>query len=262
MLLLKANNSVDRIYSLNMLAKTNLGVLMRANLNVLGESLEDYLETIMLAHKELKRVRVTDVAERLNVKKSSVNSAIKKLVNAGYIDHERYGDIHLTESGFKLAEQIYQRHKSLTEFLTVILGVNEKTASLNACAIEHHLNEETYLRFMYLYEFLLEGEKNNNLLTELHEYINTKRHILMASREITTIKDLRIGETAIIKNYSESTDNEYKAKLLRMGLIKNTKLKVVRVAPLGDPIEISINNYHIMLRKEEAKCVEVEVIDE
>ncbi len=235
---------------------------MRANLNALGESLEDYLETIMLAHKELRRVRVTDVADRLNVKKSSVNSAIKKLVAAGYINHERYGDIELTDSGFKLAEQIYQRHKSLTEFLTNILGVNERTASLNACAIEHHLNEETYLRFMYLSEFLQEGEKNDKLLTRLHEYIETKRHILMASRDMTTIKDLRIGDVAIIKNYAEDTDKEYKAKLLRMGLIKNTKLKVVRVAPLGDPIEVSINNYHIMLRKDEANCVEVEVIDE
>ncbi|MBN2830113.1 MAG: metal-dependent transcriptional regulator [Candidatus Cloacimonetes bacterium] len=235
---------------------------MRTDLYVLGESLEDYLEEIMLATKELNKVRVTDIADRMGVKKSSVNSAMKKLVSEGYVNHEKYGDIGLTKQGEELAEQIYQRHKSLKLFLTEILNVNEKTAALNACTIEHYLNEETYRRFMYLYDFFQEEENSKHLLSQLREYIQEKSDLLKASRSTTTIKHLRIGETATIKGYALDTDPEYKSKLLRMGLIKNTKLKVVRVAPLGDPIEISINNYHIILRKEEAKCVEVELSDE
>jgi ferrous iron transport protein A len=115
---------------------------------------------------------------------------------------------------------------------------------------------------MYLYDFFQEEESSGHLLSKLKEYIQQKSEQLRASRSSTTIKHLRIGETAVIKGYALETDPEYKSKLLRMGLIKNTKLKVVRVAPLGDPIEISINNYHIILRKEEANCVEVELVDE
>jgi DtxR family Mn-dependent transcriptional regulator len=235
---------------------------MRSDLHVLGESLEDYLESIMVAQNEVSKVRVTDIAERMQVKKSSVNSAIKKLVAEGYINHEKYGAIELTPSGLELAKQIYQRHESLKMFLTEILGVNEKTAALNACTIEHYLNEETYRRFMFLYDFFKKEDFSDELLERLQDYLSGKSEELKSSRTETTIKHLRIGDSAIIKDYAHDTDPEYKAKLLRMGLIKNTKLKVIRVAPLGDPIEISMNNYHIILRKNEAKCIQVEIIDE
>ncbi|MDD5448379.1 MAG: FeoA family protein [Actinomycetota bacterium] len=48
-------------------------------------------------------------------------------------------------------------------------------------------------------------------------------------------------------------------RLMDMGLVKGAKLEVVRVAPLGDPIEISIRGYNLTLRKDEAAGVTVEV---
>lgn len=50
------------------------------------------------------------------------------------------------------------------------------------------------------------------------------------------------------------------SRLLDMGCIKGEKIEVVKVAPLGDPIEITIKGYHLTLRKEEAKKIEVETI--
>ena len=49
-------------------------------------------------------------------------------------------------------------------------------------------------------------------------------------------------------------------RLLDMGCIKGTKIEVIKVAPLGDPMDITVKGYHLTLRKNEAKDIEVEVI--
>ncbi len=49
-------------------------------------------------------------------------------------------------------------------------------------------------------------------------------------------------------------------RLLDMGCVKGTEIKVIKVAPLGDPIDITVKGYHLSLRKEEAKNIEVEII--
>ena len=71
------------------------------NSAVLSHSLEDYLETIYLISIDHKIVRVKDVVAKLNVRTASVIGALKKLVLKGFLEHERYGYIELTELGRK-----------------------------------------------------------------------------------------------------------------------------------------------------------------
>ena len=68
---------------------------------------------------------------------------------------------------------------------------------------------------------------------------------------------LVVGEKAIIKGFVEG-QKEYRAKLLAMGLTKGIELEMTRVAPLGDPLEISIRGFSLSLRKAEASAVLVE----
>ena len=72
-----------------------------------------------------------------------------------------------------------------------------------------------------------------------------------------TISDLDLNTNAKIAGYSRA-GKAYINKLLAMGLTKGTRLKVVRVAPLGDPIEINIRGFNLSLRKAEAESVLVE----
>ncbi len=51
-----------------------------------------------------------------------------------------------------------------------------------------------------------------------------------------------------------------KNRLLTMGIIPGTEVVVSKLAPLGDPMDIIVKGYHLSLRKEEARCIEVEVI--
>lgn len=107
------------------------------------ESVEDYLETILLLAKKNGHVRSIDVVNELGYKKSSVSIAMKGLREKGLITMEETGYINLTTDGHKRAKIVLERHTLLSEWL-IRLGVSEETALMDACRIEHDISEETF----------------------------------------------------------------------------------------------------------------------
>mgnify|MGYP002512609702 CR=1 FL=1 len=107
------------------------------------ESAEDYLETILILKERIGQVRSIDIATEMNYSKPSISVAMKKLRENGYIEVDKEGFITLTDSGYKIASNIYDRHKLLTRFF-ISLGVDAKVAAVDACKIEHDLSEETF----------------------------------------------------------------------------------------------------------------------
>ena len=111
----------------------------------LQESGENYLETILILKNEAGYVRSVDVAYALNFSKPSVSRAMSILKKAGHITIDKEGKIELTESGNKIAEKVYTRHRMLTDWL-VVLGVSKETASADACRLEHVISQESFER--------------------------------------------------------------------------------------------------------------------
>lgn len=109
----------------------------------ISPSLEGYLEVILDLNEENESIRVTDLAEKLQVAKSSVNQAVTKLVELKLLAHERYGPLELTGLGEAKARKIRERHRILTQFFSEILGVDLKTAEKDACSIEHYISPIT-----------------------------------------------------------------------------------------------------------------------
>ena len=71
-----------------------------------------------------------------------------------------------------------------------------------------------------------------------------------------TLRDVKIGETVkVVKLHGEGA---VKRRIMDMGITKNTEIYVRKVAPLGDPIEVTVRNYELSLRKADAEMVEVE----
>ncbi len=68
---------------------------------------------------------------------------------------------------------------------------------------------------------------------------------------------LTVGDQATVSGFEKGA-REYRARLLAMGLTKGSKLKVIRIAPLGDPIEINVRGFNLSLRRAEADAVLVE----
>lgn len=107
------------------------------------ESGEMYLETILVLSREKPLVRSIDVVNYMGFSKPSVSRAVKNLKDAGYINMGDDNYLSLTDSGREVAEKIYERHTVLTKLL-VSIGVDEKTASLDACKMEHDISEVTF----------------------------------------------------------------------------------------------------------------------
>ena len=109
----------------------------------LQESGEMYLETIYILSKKNSAVRSLDVAEYMSFSKPSVSRAVGILRDDGFLKVDKNGLLTLTEAGLNIAEKIYERHTMLTEFL-VRLGVDEETASEDACKIEHDISDKSF----------------------------------------------------------------------------------------------------------------------
>lgn len=98
---------------------------------------------MLMMKEKLGYIRSIDVAAQLNVTKPSVSYATKRLRESGHITMDREGLITLTESGMKIASEMFKRHKTLTKFL-ITLGVDEKVAQEDACKLEHDLSQESF----------------------------------------------------------------------------------------------------------------------
>ena len=111
----------------------------------LQESGEMYLETILILSQKLEHVRSLDVAEHMGFSKPSVSRAVGLLKSAGYLLMDPTGYLTLTDSGRAVAEKIYERHNTLTQFF-ISIGVDEKTALEDACKVEHYISDATFER--------------------------------------------------------------------------------------------------------------------
>ena len=92
----------------------------------LSSNMEDYLETINLLKKDKGVARVKDITRLMNVRTPSVTSALTALSKKGFVVHERYGYVELTEEGGKLAQNVQRRHDVLFNFLTGVLKIDSK----------------------------------------------------------------------------------------------------------------------------------------
>ena len=108
-----------------------------------NESIEDYLECILILGDKKPVVRGVDVANEMGFKKSSVSVAMKNLREKEYITVSEEGYISLTDAGRHIAEMIYERHRLLTEWF-VKIGIDPKIAADDACRVEHDISQESF----------------------------------------------------------------------------------------------------------------------
>ena len=98
---------------------------------------------VLEIRNDSESVRSTDIARHLGVSKPSVSRAMSVLRADGYVSMETYGDVSLTDKGRALAEEVYDRHRTLTRFFRDILGVDKEIAEHDACLIEHDISAES-----------------------------------------------------------------------------------------------------------------------
>ena len=109
----------------------------------LYESGQMYLETIYVLSPQHNYVRAIDVSEHMGYSKPSVSRAVSTLKKDGYISVSEDGALKLTDKGLEVARSMYERHTVLSSLL-MRLGVDEETATEDACRMEHVISEKTF----------------------------------------------------------------------------------------------------------------------
>ena len=135
------------------------------NLNgILTPSTQDYLEVILKLSDEENNVRITDIANSLNITKASVTEAIDLLIEQNLVSKEKYGPVVLTEKGRQEAKKVKIMHKIIYEFLVHSLNVTPETADKDACMIEHVISNETIIRMIDFLESTNSSSKISDTL--------------------------------------------------------------------------------------------------
>jgi DtxR family Mn-dependent transcriptional regulator len=232
------------------------------------KSVEDYLKTVYELSQNGKPVSTSEISRTLKVAPASVTEMLKKLSEQNYVKYSPYHGTTLTNDGKRIAEKIARKHRLLERFLHDVLKIDNVKVHKEACEMEHSLSddaEESLCRFLkhpdrcpddgkiippcdlkigscaeciYLHRQGLEevGKHNQNLVS------------------ICNLKQGQCGKISFIRG-----GHKVLQRLLDMGLTPGTKICVVRVAPLGGPVVLSVRSSKLALGKGVASKVFVEL---
>ncbi len=246
----------------------------------LSASLEDYLEAIYHIIKEKQAARVKDIAERLQVKAASVTGAMRSLSSKGLINYAPFEIITFTHEGEVIAKDVVRRHNALKDFFVKVLSVDETLADSAACQMEHCITKPLLERFIQFAEFVEvcpraggkwirgfgyfcdhDSSRENCeqcMRTNLDELIEERNHKGETMKEQLRLRDIRPGKK--VKVVRITLTDAASRRMVEMGMTTGTVVEVVKVAPLGDPVDIKLKGYHLSVRKKEAEGIYVEEI--
>jgi len=231
-------------------------------------SVEDYLKTIYDLSRNGNAVSTTEISRTLKVAPASVTEMLKKLAEKGYITHSPYHGTSLTRDGKRIAERTARKHRLLERFLHDVLKIDETKVHKQACEMEHSLSddaEESLCRFLRHPEHCPDDGKIippcDLQVSSCAECIQLHGKGLEEAgkhtQNLISVSDLKQGQCGKISLIRGG--HNVLQRLLDMGLTPGTNICVVRVAPLGGPVELSVRSSKLALGKGVASKVFVDV---
>ncbi len=122
---------------------------------MISKSSEEYLKTMYILKQQNGNIRVTDIANKMNCTKPSVNKAVNNLKEEGLLNYESYGSIELTEKGIDLAKKILEAYDIVCLFLKDVLDLEETEAEQEAEKLKSTLSDNTINKLArYVHEVL------------------------------------------------------------------------------------------------------------
>ncbi|MBC7091489.1 MAG: metal-dependent transcriptional regulator [Nitrososphaeria archaeon] len=136
-----------------------------------SRAIEDYLVTILQISREKSNVRNKDISRSLKIAAPSVSEMLERIKNLGLIEHDRYGQIKLTEKGLRVAKNVEERRKIFMNFLN-LLNVPSKIAEKDAHVLEHSLHEITVKNLVEFLNFLRENVEGTVLIEKWFKHLS------------------------------------------------------------------------------------------
>jgi DtxR family Mn-dependent transcriptional regulator len=238
--------------------------------NIGRKSYEDYLKTVYELSRNGNAVSTTEISRALDVAPASVTEMLKKLSEKGYIEYSPYHGTMLTSGGRRIAEKMARKHRLLERFLYDVLKIDKVRVHSQACEMEHSLSddaEESLCRLLKHPDYCPDDGKeippcdlqirSCEECMQLHskglEEVGKHNQNLIS---IGNLKEGQCGKISFIRG-----GHNVLQRLLDMGLTPGTKICVVRVAPLGGPVEVLVRSSKLALGKGIASKVFVDKQD-
>jgi DtxR family Mn-dependent transcriptional regulator len=210
--------------------------------------IEDYMETIFALEISGKEATVTDLANALGVAKATVVAAVRRLVAASMVTHERYGALRLTETGRERALRIYRRHEHLTFLFQDILGFERERAMAMACAMEHEMDETSEARILGFVDYLVRARRDGR------EWVQDLLSVMGDERKLPRpLSMIPKGEKGVVSRVT--ADGPLRLRLFEMGFVPGTVVVRRGEAPLEDPLTVDVRGSEVALRRIEAASV-------
>jgi len=236
----------------------------------LSPTLDDYLEAIYQISLFNKVARSMEIADKLNVKRSSVTVALRSLADKGLINYQARSYVTLTDYGLNAARCVDKKHHILSELFVKLLGMTEIDADKAACGMEHGMTSEVCKKMSSLMNAL---KKDQSLAEKIAASISMSekeadcksdcgctlspvdcdQQEIQQDPSLYDLNALKPGERGIIERIIGS--GALKKRLREMGVTHGQEILVERAAPLDDPIEVRIRNFHLSLRRDEAALI-------
>lgn len=192
---------------------------------------------------------------------------LKKLSEEGYVKYSPYHGSALTEKGIAQAQKVTRKHRLLENFLSDVLHIGKDKVHSEACQMEHALSdeaEESLCRLLKHPDTCSDDGKTipacDLPFSSCEECIKLHNQGLeevgKRNRNLTSIRDLKGGKYGKISFIRG--EHKVLQRLLDMGLTPGTVIKVVKVAPLDGPVEVSVRGSKLALGQDIACNVFVE----
>src|ERR1035437_3623374 len=231
-------------------------------------STQDYLKAVYGLSRNGDLVSTSEISQKLDVASASVTEMLKKLAQDDYIKYSPYHGSTLTKKGLKEAQRVARKHRLLEKFLSDVLHIGKDKVHTQACQMEHDLSdeaEESLCRLLKHPDTCSDDGKTipacNLPFSNCEECIKLHNQGLeeVGKRNInlTPIRELKGGKYGKISFIRG--EHKVLQRLLDMGLTPGTRIKVVKVAPMNGPVEISVRGSKLALGQDIACNIFVEV---
>ena len=223
-------------------------------MTITRERIEEYLEALYKLREEGKQAKTTEIASRLKVSAASVTEMLKKLADSGYVKHESYRGVTLTEKGLKAARKITRKHRLLERFLHDILNIRGRDVHEQACKMEHALSEDAEKALCRLLSNPQNCPDDNKAIPPCDRpFADCEKCI---GQEIMPLMDLRVGQKGIVALIRGGRGMIQ--RLTDMGLTPGTEIRILKSAPFHGPIEICVRGSNLAIGRGVAMKIFVE----
>lgn len=209
--------------------------------------IEEYLEGIYRLQERSRVARTSEIVELLQVVPGTVTNTVERLEKEGYVTHEPYKGVRLTEKGRRIALHVIRRHRLSERLLTDILHVKWSEAHEAACRLEHGITGDLIKKLEKALGHPRTCPHGNPIPTMGEEMIEEK------SEPLT---DLNPKESGTIVKITEEKP-EVLEYLATLGLVPEASVEVVEKAPFNGPITVKVDGIHKAVSLQIASIINV-----